>query len=496
MKPYISYSIKKTRILGFLVIISTLMLFSCSDSFLEITPEDRIDRASFYSSEQELITAVNGVYAKQRSLFNMHQTFYINDSRSDNAALDQSNQPERVESDVFKELTNNQELLTTWSGLYDIINHANAIIANDREVTGNSSTINRVVAEAKFLRAFTYFQIVITWGAVPLRLEPSVDFNNVIVPTSPANDVYDQIIKDLNESIADLPETYNNSKGNEIGRVTKWAALTLLGKVELQRGNKSVAEAVLRQVINKYSLLPNYKDIHVAKNDNTIESIFEISFNPPNNTGLGLPATFVQIAEAQRLGIPAGAAGQNHIIYPTQSLLAEFETGDLRAASTFSIAVSDGKPYISKFLDLNASSQGHNVNLVLLRYADVLLMLAESIGESDEAYELINQVRRRGFGFDPNVPNSSVDIGASTPGSFTEKVLHERRVEFAFEHQRWTDLKRIKSAQEIVDLMKAQLFQQEGKQFNITTNNLLFPIPILEIQLSNGTVTQNPGYDN
>ncbi|WP_273275177.1 RagB/SusD family nutrient uptake outer membrane protein [Maribacter polysiphoniae] len=489
------YQTLKLRLIGFSTYSILLMLISCSEDFLDIVAEDRIDKTSFYESDKELVNAINGVYAKQRIVFNHYGTYYLQDSRSDNAALNQQDQPERVQSDVFQELTNNQEMLISWSQLYDVINHANAIIANTKNVEGDQELVNRIVGEAKFLRAYTYFQIVTTWGDVPLRLLPSEDFDNVTVPTSSSSEVYNQIRIDLNEAISVLPENYIGGKGFEIGRVTKYAALTLLGKLELQIGNNEAAETALRQVIGRYRLLSDYADIYAAGNNNTAESIFEISFEPAGNTGFFLPNYFIPIDETQRLGIPAGGnADQILQFYPTQSLIDEFEINDLRADATFGIAVADNDPYVSKFKDLGAASQGHDVNIAVLRYADVLLSLSEAIGESSEGYELINQVRRRGFGFDPEMVNESVDINFTTPGSFNDKLLHERRVEFAFEHQRWSDLKRLLNPEEVVQLMKEQLFQQEGKDFEISTTDLLFPIPLLEIQISDGAVTQNPGY--
>lgn len=481
--------------MGFVAFFTLILIASCSEDFLDIGAEDRIDKTIFYQTDEELINAINGVYAKQRIVFNHYGTYYLQDSRSDNAALNQQDQPERVASDVFQELTNNQEMLISWSQLYDVINHANAIIVNDKEVQGDQELIKRIVGEAKFLRAFTYFQIVTTWGGVPLRLIASEDFDNIIVPTSPANEIYEQIKADLNEAIAILPVSYEGGKGKEVGRATKYAALTLLGKVELQFGNKPAAETALRQVLGKYQLLDNYTDVYAASNNNTQESIFEVSFDPAGNTGYSLSNWFIPNDEAIRLGIAAGGnAAQILQIFPTQSLMDEFEDGDLRAEATFGIAIADGDPYVSKFIDLAASSQGYDINMVLLRYSDVLLSLAEAIGENTEAYELINQVRRRGFGFDPNTPNASVDLSMASPGTFTDKILHERRVEFAFEHQRWSDLKRLKTPEEVVQLLKDQLLQQEGKSYDVKTTDLLFPIPLLEIQISDGAVTQNPGH--
>ena len=165
---------------------------------------------------------------------------------------------------------------------------------------------------------------------------------------------------------------------NEKGRATKYAAVTLLGKVELQAGDKTAAEAAFRQVIGKYSLLTDYSSVWAAGNKNTAEAIFEVNFLPDNQTGFGLPTTLIPASEAARLGIKAGGASVL-TEFPTQDIIDAFEVGDLRKDASIAFAVDNGQAYISKFMDLNAATYGHNINWIVLRYADVLLSLAEAI---------------------------------------------------------------------------------------------------------------------
>jgi hypothetical protein len=309
------------------------------------------------------------------------------------------------------------------------------------------------------------------------------DVEKAAVASAEVTAIYDQIVDDLNQAITVLPATYPGGVRNEIGRATKFAALTLLGKVELQRGNKPAAVAALSQVIGKYSLMANYGDIHKAGNDNKVESIFEVNFNPANQTGFGMPANLIYQSEMTRLGIKANGTTAPAVI-PTTSLINAYEVNDLRKNATITISVAEGKPYISKYLDPAAAAQGHDINLVILRYADVLLSLAEALGESTEAYGHINEVRDRA-GLDP--------IDGSTAGTFIQKVMQERRVEFAFEQQRWFDLLRLPAA-DVTTIMTSQLTQQQGTAVTVTANDLLYPIPQPEIDLANGLVKQNLGY--
>lgn len=454
---------------------------SCSaKNFLNVAPINSLDKPAFFKTTDDLVTGVNGVYSSQQGLFNSYLTFEMQEIRSDNARISMTSD---YPIDLFSTLPGSNVVLDIWSNMYNVINLANAVIETGPKVSGDKNLASRVVGEAKFLRAMTYFEIVNLWGDVPLRINPTDNFNNVVVPTSPSSKIYTQMIQDLNDAASVLPTSYDGSLNNEPGRATKYAAMTMLGKVYLQSGDKSNAKAALSQVINKYSLLPNYKDIYAPGNKNSAESIFEISYNPANHTGLGLNNMFIPHEEAVRLGILAGGYSPQ-FIFPTQDLIDSFESGDLRKDASISIDQTSGDPYISKFIDLNAVSNGSNIDLVQLRYADVLLMLAEATGESSESYGYINQVRNRA-GLGP--------ISSSTPGTFIDKVQHERRVEFAFEQHRWFDLLRLPQS-EVISIMSNQLTKQTGKSVSLNKNDLLYPIPTYEIQISDGKVTQNPGY--
>ena len=292
-----------------------------------------------------------------------------------------------------------------------------------------------------------------------------------------------------------LPNSYSGGPFNEEGRATSLAAQAMLGKVQLQMGNASAASAALDNVIGQYSLLANYSDIYAAGNDNTAESIFEVSFNPVNQTGLGMNNIFIPSSVATSLGIVAGGFAGRLPAFPTQDVQTIYEPGDLRAAASFTTYDNDGsmEQYISKYVDLAAAADGSDINILLLRYADALLMKAEADGENAASYELINQVRRRAFGQDPNVADAAIDIDGSTPGTFLEKVLLERRRELAFEGHRFFDLKRLSSG-EALSTINTHLAAEYTGVPAVQEFQLIYPIPQGEIDVSNGVVTQNPGY--
>ncbi len=480
------------------IFLSTLilsLLFGCDD-FLEVEPLDRIDGSSFFSNDQELVIAINGVYAAQRLVFSrgdggqrlVHRLF---EERSDNAGGDHTDQGERVETDLFSEGTGNLPISGLWEAMWSAINLANKVIASGATAEGDAALINRIVGEAKFIRASLYFYMVNAWGGLPIRTEPTEDFGNTILPRSGVAEVYSLIVQDLTDAAGALPNTYEGGAGNEVGRATNGAALTLLGKAQLQNGNAAAAEAALRQVLGRYSLLPDYGAIHSgAGNENTAESIFEINHNAGNQTAWAVPRDFVP----QSVAGPLGTNGSTRNVlssYPTQDLADSFDPADLRIPHTFGTATEGSYLglYIAKFIQPGATS-GSDINFVMLRYADVLLMLAEAIGENDEAYGYINQVRTRA-----GLPN----IDATSPGTFMEKLMNERRWEFAFELHRWIDLLRLPD-DEVIAIMEPQIEAQQLNKFgftidlSLTSDNLLFPIPQNEIDISGGVVEQNPGY--
>lgn len=464
------------------LVLMMALVVSCSEDFLDVVPQDRVDKTTFYKTADQVIIAVNGVYASLRGDYGNLNLFTMREARSDNGQLNPNGQSEQISLDSFNETPGNLLVLDGWTNMYRTISLANAVIQNGPNATGDQALIARAIAEAKFLRGLTYFQLVQLWGQVPLRTTIT-DVENAAVASSSAADVYNQIVKDITEASAVLPDSYPGGATNEVSRATKFAALALLGKVELQRGNKAAAVTALNQVIGKYSLMTNYADIHRAGNDNKAESIFEVNFNPNNQTGMGLPANFVYQSEMTRLGVKANGTTAPAVI-PTTDLINSYEVGDLRKAATITTSVAENKPYVSKYLDLAAAAQGHDINLVVIRYADVLLSLAEALGENATAYGYINQVRARaGLG----------TIDGTTPGTFIDKVMKERRVEFAFEQQRWFDLLRLPATQ-VTTLMSAQLTAQQGVTVTVSANDLLFPIPQPEIDLATGLVKQNPGY--
>jgi hypothetical protein len=224
---------------------------------------------------------------------------------------------------------------------------------------------------------------------------------------------------------------------------------------------------------NQYELIPSYQDIWGVENKNNEESIFEIQFKS-GGQGTGSPFTEYY---SPNLSISGGVGGGNAPQAIPDELLDVYEATDDRLNS-FGEVDDDGAPYLNKYDGTQFAAFDGDNNFVVFRYADVLLMLAEAIGESQESIDLIDEVRERS-----GLTTSIADL----PGSFSEKLLAERQREFVGENKRWPDLVRFGVAPQVM----ADFLADEG----ISTNDvrLLYPIPQREIDSSSGALSQNPG---
>ena len=329
----------------------------------------------------------------------------------------------------------------------------------------------RYKGEALYVRSLLYFNLAIIFGNVPLQLTDVASPADVNLKQYPATEIYKQIITDLVAAEPLLPAKYT---GADIGRVTSGAVNALLGKVYLTNGDKASAITALNKVVDSknYSLATDYAKLWGAANENGPESIFEIQYKTGGQgEGSGYFEYFASI-----IGRSGGVGGGNTPMTMTTDLLAAYKTGDLRyAKSVYRNNKIPDTTYSLKYISTQTTTFDGDNNWYVSRYADVLLMLAEALGESAQAYTYINQVRARA-----GLPA----ISATTAGTFAQKLLDERRIEFALENHRWQDLLRFGVAKSV---MAKQLAVPEADI------RLLFAIPQKEIDVSNGKLVQNPG---
>lgn len=451
------------------IFILVLLIFvSCSKEFTELAPISERNADNFYKTASDMEVAVNAIYGTLKSNGAFNQSYWIlQELRSDNTFWDGTGLAEEVTVfDRFNDISTSNITEDAWVSSYLGISRANIVLNRIENIDMDASLKSRLKGEALFLRSFYYYNLAVLFGNIPLILNEtaSVAEGNEHRQVAAA-EVYSQIATDLIDAEAGLPDKASATNG----RATKGAAATLLAKVYLTKGEASNAETALRRVLTYgYTLVNDYSLLWGVENEYNSESIFEVDFQG------GLSNQGNQFTN-QFHGILSQAVTSGHRNIPEQDLIDAYETGDLRfAASIDGVVNGVNTGYTIKFGTTNSYNDDDAPNnWPVFRYADVLLMLAEAIGESDEAYGFINQVRNRA-GLAP--------IDATTPGTFVDKLLHERRVELAFENHRWPDLLRMNKAESV---MTAQ-----GKNIN---GKFLYAIPQREIDL-NSNFLQNSGY--
>ncbi|MEQ5791599.1 RagB/SusD family nutrient uptake outer membrane protein [Muricauda sp. NFXS6] len=446
-------------------ILCTALFAGCSEDFTDLAPISNRNEADFYNAPEDFEVAINASYAGLQSTGVYGRGYWtMFEMRGDNT--DQGPDAtglarQYTEINAFTEDALNEQVTAAWSESYRVIANCNVILDRIPNVEMEASLKNQVTGEALFIRSLMYYHLAIGFGNIPLQLT-SFDSGDELVQVD-ENTVLQQLVTDLTTAEENLPVSYS---GSQVGKATKGAAAALLAKVLLTLDNNSEAATVLRRIIANYGyeLLPNYSDLWGVANENNAESIFEVQYI---SGGIGQGSLFTNDFSPSTDLQTGSGFGRNR---PTVSMMEAYEDGDER----YDVSMGDTymnlegevveQRYVKKYQSDLAIENDSDINFVVLRYADVLLMLAEALGETPESYDLINEVRNRA-----GLP----DIDASTPGTFEDKLLQERRVELAFENHRWPDLKRFGAVGKVI----------EAEDF-ITSTKEYFFIPQREMDIN------------
>jgi tetratricopeptide (TPR) repeat protein len=491
--------------------IFSLTTISCTDEFVDRKPEYSIDTENYFNSKSDYDNALVAAY-------DMLQSSYINvlmgEIASDNTLCGGESATDTPGFQQIDDMTHtpvNDNLKNLWDWMFAGVQRANYILEFKDKTDFDGKA--QIIGEARFLRAYYHFELVKWFGGIPMNGDKRfIPGDEAKVPRSSVAEVYASIEADLIYASENLSPT-----ASQTGRVTKGAALALLGKAYLYQNKFPEAAAALEQVIasSKYSLVSDYASIFEMAGENGSESIFEVQYTDVKGAGFtclqcvdGNVAVGFSGIRGYKLADIAGVPNPNpppkytsgfSFNVPTKETYNSFEVGDSRLnASVLDIVAWSaannteyGKGnehtgyYNQKYLPrLRSSDAQSDLNLTnpnnyrAIRYADVLLMAAEALnrgGINDtKALEYLNQVRDRAFG-DTNHRISSV--GAA----LTDAIWKERRSEFVGEGFRFFDLVRTGKAAGTIPGFVA------GK-------HELFPIPLQEIQFSIGNWSQNPGY--
>ena len=468
-----------------LIFLLALSLSACSE-LLEEVPQDTLVSSIFFRTSSDALAGINAVYARlNKNMYNRIFYLYTDSFSDDGTAGPGVNNAFIRAIDNFTHVPVNDRIELAWQEHYDGINRANEVIAKVPPIQMDTQLRDRIVGEAKFIRALLYFNLVRLFGSIPLVLDPTASAAGLDVGQASTDAVYTQIIKDLTEAEVILPLSYT---GGDVGRAPKGAATGLLAKVYLTQKKWDLAAQKCRAVMDSktYELWDDYAKLFQVGTENQKEAIFSIQFARGMSNGntmmwLSMPRTVIP-----------GLTGSEADI-PTPELVNTYETGDYRKTVTIRNSLEvGGKNYtfnncFFKYYDPAAfsSSSDSGINFPVLRYADILLMYAEALNELNgptaDAYQAINQVRQRARNKQTGV---LLDLTSLTKDSFRTAVFKERRVELAFECHRWFDLVRSGT---MVAVMKAH-----GKT-NVKDFHVLLPIPQREID-TNKNLKQNPGY--
>lgn len=456
-----------------------LMLISCK-KMLEEHPTDRLFSSSFYKTKSDAVSAVNAIYSPLRRNYSFHygsQFTAAEDYATGKGPFYFIGQYQGYPSSIITK-TNLE-----WDAFYQTINAANIVLKYVPAITMTETEKNALLGEARFLRALSYYNLVRSWGGVPLRSQPT-ESAEISGKRAPLTEVYNFIIKDL-----EFSETYLPAKQSLAGKPTKWAAKTMLADLYLTNEKWIEARDKANEVINSrvYSLVPittapDFEKIFGPESVTSSEDVFSIKFSRTN--GSSIP----QFYHLSNSAYATNGFG-TFFGFPKYPLLKNWDNKDLRKSynlyteypsktGTIIKNAPDQPIRFKKFSDRNAAPS-HGNDFPVYRYPDALLIYAEAASQANAgptplALERLNMVHRRAYGYNPSVP-SVVDFTlatAPTAQSFRNLVITERAYEFLCEGKRWFDLIRMGTLKQTIKIAKG---------LDVSVSHFLFPIPEQEI---------------
>ena len=527
-------------------IIAAVALSGCTDDFLTQDVKGTQVLDNYFNNEQECLAQVYGCYQSLAfdDWWQIYNTYILADMCTDDGWMNNTTQGQDGYNDLvlYQGKTTSGTLANFWQYRYKGIHYCNTVL----EYVPNVSSIseekrNRMIAEAKFLRGYQYFELVRNFGGVPLVITMATPEDAKNIKRASLEETYAQIEKDLSESVDALPLRSETIKNGELGRATKGAAMAVLAKVYLYQEKYTEAEKYLDEVINsgEYALLDDFSKVWNMDYNNSEEGVFEIQTSGDITYNVGerisvvagsrddsgwswggpssdLENAYIAEGDDIRLFCTIIKHGATAIPNETDDKIFKDEEGNVIGyqikPEKHKSARVNAKLYIpqAKRIEGNYDAPHIALNYRLMRYADVLLMAAEvknALGKDGEAQQYLNQVRSR-------VNLSDV---TSSGAELKKAIRNERRLELAFEGnrlydiRRWTDDNGKKVACNLFgpkgswvvyntqistdefETTNGKEPQDEGKDFN-ENRDLLFPIPNAEVVQSNGMLEQNPGY--
>ncbi|WP_159022603.1 RagB/SusD family nutrient uptake outer membrane protein [Formosa sp. L2A11] len=503
----------------FLFLVS-ISIVGCSD--LEEEPVGLLAPEGFFQTTSDIETAVNGslTHAINEKFWGRKLSIALM-LRSDMVSL-ASNETRRAEMNEFTTLASNGMISEFWPKTYQGIAAANQAISGAEDVDVDESIKNPVTAQAYFARAFYYFHLVRLFGDVPYISEPITDIDAATsISRTPASEVYDNIIADLEFAKTWLPDTQSSRATPSKAAASSYLALVYLTLGEYQKAYDESTEVIANAGTYNLALDSNFQNLFDGEAiDNSLEPIFALDYNnfeaEDNAYDQVAPMTGIR-GDDRNLG------GGWSVAVPTLAVYTTWDEGDYRRAvslddrasingtivdyTDFDISgheFAKNNPYIAKFMRYpgpfaRANARATSLNYSMIRYAEVLLIAAESaveLGNNADALMYVNQVRARArmggdtkTGADEEYTFPASAVPADLTGTVTiDDILEERKLEFAFESIRWYDIVRRQIGDDVFGEDGL-----EGKKEFFTAEDYLLPLPEDELE-RNTNLTQNPGY--
>ena len=490
------------------LLLTLLILSSCTKDVIEVSSTTQISAETFFQTESDAQLAITGVYSSLGDFAS--QLLYL-DAVADNAYNNYPWEGYKAIALGTHDVWGPWAIGAYWNMLFKGIGRANVVLANIDDIEMDATAKSTIKGEALFLRAYFYLNLADLYGGVPIITEaPSLEHG--LLPRNTKAEVMSQIVLDLDAAATALPPTAGP------GRANSNAALALKTRTLLYNEQWAEAASAASQVMGKYSLYPDYRALFMIENENNQEVIFDAQFISPEQ-GHHYDTYFG----------PSGAGGWSSIM-PLPELVNDYHMTDGLPTST-SPLYDAGNPYDNRdprlkqtifvpgtivngipFEDLTTFtgfafkkytpldedfvitpapySALSGLNVILLRYADILLMYAEAknedSGPDQSVLDAINEVRSRASVMMPDIASGL------SQAEMREVIRHERRVEFPAEGTRYSDIRRWKTAESLMN----GLVDPGGTRVFNAGRDYLWPIPGGEFDLPDTALTQNPNYGN
>ncbi|MDR0575749.1 MAG: RagB/SusD family nutrient uptake outer membrane protein [Tannerella sp.] len=487
----------------FILLISSILLTGCSESFFERYPFDELNEQGFFDNARNFEYSINAAYDNMRDVYG--QLFYF-DLASDDEYADKFNAAGAITYGAINELdvmSDNSVISNFWDNSYKAINRCNLVLDNIDKAEMDAEIRKRLKGEAFFLRSLLYFNMVRIFGGIPLVTKDLKTPEEALAfGRSTVDQVYnDLIIPDLERIITEqlLPTHYTENAN--IGRATRYATHALLGKVYLTRHDYAKAKNHLKTVHDNpgiHTLLPDYADIFDATNPNNPEILFAVQYasglTRSGTSNMGNPYCTAAMPNEQT-GQGLWETGGNGMYLMTYDLYRRFDLSDIRINQIDTAWGSPTRPIYDKYVftlkyrdKTNTTVKDSGNDWLVLRFADVLLMYAEVLAEDGDLAGAEAEVRaiRERAGLTTMPP-------MTTKAEAKQAIADERRLELFCEGHRWFDLLRTETVKEVMTAHFNGPWNdyQIGANVKIEDSDLLFPLPKFEVDLNPDVLKQN-----